>query len=136
MRGLSVVVAGFLIIGSQTGHADAARRKHHPLALHHAVVMHRPVVMRSAAGTPIQPTETIIRHRDGSATVIVIPRRRSYLDTGTEVSVGDRSFRDYMLPPGGDPGRPNWFYGPDTSGTGGYPLRPFDIPGFNPDTPF
>jgi hypothetical protein len=130
MRGLSVVIAGLLVVAAQAGYADAATRRHQP------VVMHRSGVMRSAAGTVIRPTETIIRHPDGSATVIVIPRRRSYLETGTEVSVGDRSFMDYMLPPGGDPGRPNWFYGPDTSGTGGYPLRPFDIPGFNPDTPF
>jgi hypothetical protein len=130
MRGLSAVIVGLLVVAAQTGPADAAIRGHQPIVAHH------PMVMRSAAGTVIQPTQTIIRHRDGSATVIVIPRRRSYLETGTEVSVGDRSFMDYMLPPGGDPGRPNWFYGPDTSGTGGYPLRPFDIPGFNPDTPF
>jgi hypothetical protein len=131
MRGLSAVVAGLLVVAAQAGSADAAIRKHQ------RVVMHRPVVMRSAAGTVIQPTRTIIRHPDGSATVIVIPRRRSYLETGTEVSPGDRSFMDYMLPPGGDPGRPNWFYGPDTTGTGGYPLpRPLYIPGFNPDTPF
>jgi hypothetical protein len=53
---------------------------------------------------------------------VVIPRRRSYLDTGTEVSVGDRKFHDYFSWPGGDPGRPNWFYGQDYQGTGHYPL--------------
>jgi hypothetical protein len=95
-------------------------------------------VMRTASGTVIQPTRTIIHHRDGSTTVIVIPRR-SYLDTGTEVSVGDRGFRDYALPPGGDPGHSNWTMGgPDLSGNGNYlPLQaPLQIPGFNPDTPF
>ncbi len=100
---------------------------------------HRPPVMveRSASGTIIQPTTTIINRPNGQRTVIVIPRQRSYLDTGTEVSVGDRGYMDYMLPPGGDPGRPNWFIGPDVQGRGSYPLPgPFSIPGFNPDTPF
>jgi hypothetical protein len=97
----------------------------------------QPVVEHSASGTVIQPTTTILHDGYGHTTVIVIPRRRSYLDTGTEVSVGDRSFQDYVLPPGGDPGRPNWFFGPDIQGNGGYPLpRPFYIPGLNPDTPF
>jgi hypothetical protein len=94
-------------------------------------------VERSASGTVIQPTTTIIPGPNGQRTVIVIPRRRSYLDTGTEVSVGDRSYMDYMLPPGGDPGRPNWWYGPDVQGRGSYPLPgAFSIPGFNPNSPF
>jgi hypothetical protein len=96
-----------------------------------------PVVERSASGTIIQPTTTIINGANGQRTVIVIPRQRSYLDTGTDVSVGDRSYMDYMLPPGGDPGRPNWFIGPDVQGRGSYPLPgPFSIPGYNPNTPF
>jgi hypothetical protein len=96
-----------------------------------------PVVERSASGTIIQPTTTIIPDGNGHSRVIVIPRRRSYLDTGTEVSVGDRSFRDYVLPPGGDPGRPNWFYGPDFQGTGRRPLpSAFDGTGLSPNTPF
>ncbi len=69
------------------------------------------------AGTVIQPTTTIIPDGNGHRTIIIIPRQRSYLDTGTEVSVGDRGFRDYMLPPGGDPGRPNWFVGPESRAT-------------------
>lgn len=96
-----------------------------------------PAVERSVSGTIIQPTTTIIPGPNGQRTVIVVPRKRSYLDTGTEVSVGDRGFMDYMLPPGGDPGRPNWFFGPDVGDAGGYPLpRSFYLPGFNPDTPF
>ena len=96
-----------------------------------------PVIERSASGTVIQPTRTILHDGYGHTTVIVIPRRRSYLDTGTEVSVGDRSFQDYVLPPGGDPGRPNWFFGPDVQGRGRYPLPgPFTLPGYNPYTPF
>ena len=97
----------------------------------------QPVVERSASGTIIQPTTTIIPDGYGHSRVIVIPRRRSYLDTGTEVSVGDRSFHDYVLPPGGDPGRPYWFYGPDLQGTGRRPLpSAFDGTGLNPNTPF
>ena len=96
-----------------------------------------PVVERSVSGTIIQPTTTIIPDGNGHSRVIVIPRRRSYLDTGTEVSVGDRSFRDYVLPPGGDPGRPNWFYGPDFQGTGRRPLpSAFDGTGLSPNNPF
>jgi hypothetical protein len=94
-------------------------------------------VERTASGTIIQPTTTIIPDGTGRARVIVIPRRRSYLDTGTEVSVGDRNFQDYVLPPGGDPGWPYWFFGPDVQGTGRYPLpSAFDGTGINPNTPF
>ena len=97
----------------------------------------RAVVERSASGTIIQPTTTIIPDGYGHSKVIVIPRRRSYLDTGTEVSVGDRTFRDYVLPPGGDPGRPYWFFGPDFQGTGRYPLpSAFDGTGLSPNNPF
>ena len=92
----------------------------------------------TAAGTVIQPTQTIIHDQYGHTTVIVVPRR-SYLDTGTEVSVGDRGFKDYMLPPTGDPGRQSWwFIGPDSTGQGqGFmPARPLYLPGYNPETPF
>jgi len=82
----------------------------------------QPVVERSASGTIIQPTTTIVPDGYGHSRVIVIPRRRSYLDTGTEVSVGDRKFNDYASWPGGDSGRPNLFYGWDYQGTGHYPL--------------
>jgi hypothetical protein len=108
----------------------AAAKKKQPLTP-------QPVVERSASGTIIQPTTTIIPDGNGHNKVIVIPRRRSYLDTGTEVSVGDRTFQDYVLPPGGDPGRPYWFYGPDFQGTGRRPLpSAFDGTGLNPNTPF
>ena len=93
--------------------ADAAKKQ--PLTP-------QPAVERSASGTIIQPTTTIVPDGYGHSRVIVIPRRRSYLDTGTEVSVGDRKFNDYASWPGGDPGRPNWFYGWDYQGTGHYPL--------------
>src|SRR5271156_6084303 len=95
-----------------------------------------PSVYRSAAGTVIQPTRTIIHNPDGTTTVITV-QRRSYLDPGTEVPVGYGSHFDYAFPPGGDPGRPYWFYGPDQSGIGGLPLaRPFFLPGINLNNPF
>ncbi len=40
-----------------------------------------PVELRSASGTVIQPTRTIIHNPDGTTTIIVVPRR-SYLDVG------------------------------------------------------
>jgi hypothetical protein len=92
-------------------------------------------VYRSAAGTIIQPTRTIIHNPDGTTTIIV--QRRSYLDPGTEVPVGYGSHMDYAFPPGGDPGRPYWFYGPDQHGIGGLPLaQPFLLPGINQSNPF
>ena len=95
------------------------------------------VVERSASGTVIQPTRTIIHHADGTTTVYVTPR--SYLDTGTEVSVGDRGFTNYIFPPGGDPGRSSvWYYGPDmTNVVGGFsPARPFYLPGLQSHQPY
>ena len=86
----------------------------------------RPVLERSASGTIIQPTTTIIPDGYGHNKIIVIPRRRSYLETGT-----------YVLPPGGDPGRPYWFFGPDFQGTGRKPLpSAFDGTGLSPNNPF
>lgn len=124
MRAFTVITTALAVVAAMAGSADAATKKQ------------QAVVVRSASGTVIEPTKTIIHDQYGHTTVIVVPRR-SYLDTGTEVSVGDRGFMDYALPPGGDPGRPNWFIGPDTQGAGGLPLpRAFDIPGFNPNTPY
>ena len=123
MRVFSVAAAALAVFAVQAGSAGATTKK----------VQSDPV-MRSASGTVIQPTKTIIHHQDGSTTVIVIPRR-SYLDTGTEVSVGDRHFRDYAMPPGGDPGRPNWTMGgPDLSGNGNYLPMPGAL--YFPETPF
>src|ERR1700728_3407305 len=90
-----------------------------------------PSVYRSAAGTVIQPTRTIIHNPDGSTTIITVPRR-SYLDPGTEVPVGYPSHLDYAFPPAGDPGQPYWYFGPDTAGVGSLPLaQPFLLPGFS-----
>lgn len=127
MRILSMIAAAGAVLALLCAPAGAATKKKPPSQ----------VVERTASGTIIQPTTTIIHDGSGHTTVIVIPRRRSYLDTGTEVSVGDRNFEDYFLPPGGDPGRPNWFAGPDYQGTGRYPLpSAFDGLGINPNTPF
>jgi hypothetical protein len=125
----AAAIAAFLAVvagsAALTAPANAATKKHDQ----------QPVeVARSASGTVIQPTTTILPDGQGHVRVLIIPRR-SYLDTGTEVSVGDRSYHDYVLPPGGDPGHQNWFFGPDVQGRGSYPLPgPFD--GVNSNSPF
>ena len=124
MRALMVLVAGGVVL-AVAGSAHAATKK-----------KHQPVVLRSASGTVIQPTRTIIHNTDGSTTIIVVPRR-SYHDPGTDVPVGYGSHMDYAFPPNGDPGEPYSFYGPDLNGIGGLPLtRPYWIPGYNPYNPF
>jgi hypothetical protein len=107
---IAAALSGF--IAAWVMPADAAQRQPAP----------QPVVERSASGTIIQPTATIVPDGTGGTRTIVIPRRRSYLDTGTEVSIGDRKFNDYFSWPGGDPGRPNWWFGWDYQGHGHYPL--------------
>jgi hypothetical protein len=124
MREFAVIVAALALVVGSAGAAGAAFKKYPPQP-----------VMRTASGTVIQPTKTIIHDGYGHTTVIVIPRR-SYLDTGTEVSVGDRKFTDYAYSPMGDPGRPNWFFGPPIAPSGGVPIpQPLYIPGFNPNIP-
>jgi hypothetical protein len=126
LRICAVIAAAAAVVAP--GSVVAATKKQQP----------SPVVERSAAGTVIQPTETIIHDQYGHTTVIVVPRR-SYLDTGTEVSPGDRKFRDYVFPAGGDPGRASrWFIGPDATGAVGYSLPGpnFMIPGFSPNSPY
>ena len=125
MRGIVVGVAaiGMISILTSAALAQTPNRKKQQL------------VERSAAGTVIQPTRTIIHHEDGTTTIITVPRR-SYLDPGTEVPVGYPGTQDYAFPPGGDPGRPYWYFGPDTAGIGGTPLaQPWLIPGFSPGYP-
>jgi hypothetical protein len=120
MRVIVSVAAGFAVLSAAVAApAMAATKKQ--------LAQQQPVpVARSAAGTVIKPTTTIYPDGTGHVRVIVIPRR-SYLDTGTEVSVGDRSFHDYVAFPAGDPGHQNWFFGPDVQGKGRYPLPgPFD----------
>ena len=124
MRALMVLVAGGVVL-AVAGSAHAATKK-----------KHQPVMLRSASGTVIQPTRTIIHNTDGSTTIIVVPRR-SYLDPGTDVPVGYGSHMDYAFPPNGDPGEPYSFYGPDLNGVGGVTLaRPFWLPGYNPYNPY
>jgi len=95
----------------------------------------QPPVQRTAAGTVIQPTRTIIHNPDGTTTVITVPRR-SYLDVGNEVPVGYPRTNDYAFPPNGDPGRPYWYFGPDLAGVGGAPLaQPDLLPGFGASYP-
>jgi len=124
MHKFAVVAAGLAVFSILAAPADAApKRRHYPVVV-------------GQGSTVVQPTRTIIHNSNGTTTIIVTPRR-SYLDPGTEVAPGEEKYMDYILPPGGDPGRPNWFYGPDMQGSGGYPLpRPFYIPGYNSATPF
>jgi len=125
MRAFMVLVAGGVVF-AVAGSANAATK----------TKKHQPVVLRSASGTVIQPTRTIIHNANGSTTVIVVPRR-SYLDPGTEVPVGYGSHMDYAFPPNGNPGEPYSFYGPDLNGIGGLSLaRPFWLPGFNQYNPY
>jgi hypothetical protein len=129
-----VIAAAVVSVATIASSVAAAATKKHSVVIPTAQDQNN-VVIRSARGTVIQPTRTIIHNANGTTTVIVVPRR-SYLDVGTEVSVGDTSYRDYMLPPNGDPGRPFWRYGPNWTGIG-YPMvGTFWLPGFNPNTPF
>ena len=125
MRKFIVITAALAVVSAHASLATAAPKQR------------TVAVERSASGTVIQPTRTIIHHHNGTTTVYVTPR--SYLDTGTEVSVGDRGFTNYIFPPGGDPGRSSvWYYGPDmTNVVGGFsPARPFYLPGFDPTEPY
>jgi len=124
-RGVAIVAALAAVSAVASGAHAQAKNKQQP-------------VERTASGTPIEPTRTIIHNPNGTTTVIVVPRR-SYLDPGNEVPAGYPGTRDYAFPPGGDPGRPYWYFGPDTAGIGGTPLaQPFLIPGFSPgySTPY
>jgi hypothetical protein len=75
MRKFVVIAAVLALASAQASLATAAPKKRSV------------VVERSASGTVIQPTRTIIHHPDGTTTIYVTPR--SYLDLGTEVSVVD-----------------------------------------------
>ena len=121
MRAVVVGVAAISLI-SALASAAAAQTPNRKL----------PPVQRSAAGTVIQPTRTIIHNLDGTTTIITVPRR-SYLDPGTEVPVGYPNHLDYAFPPGNDPGRPYWYFGPSELGAvGGIPLaQPFLVPGYS-----
>jgi hypothetical protein len=119
MRAFGFTIA-MLIVGLASAPSTVAAQK-----------KDQPQVLRSASGTVIQPTRTIIHYPNGTTKVIV--QRRSYLDPGTEVPVGYPSRLQYAFPVGGDPGRPYWFYGPDMNGVGGVTLAPwFHLPGLNP----
>ena len=100
MRAFAIVVATVALALAAVPSTLAAPRKNQPQ-----------VVFRSARGTPIQPTRTIIHNRDGTTTIITVSRR-SYLDPGTEVPVGYPGRMDYAFPPGGDRAGPIGSMGP------------------------
>jgi hypothetical protein len=125
MRAITpALLAAVVAFGLAASPADAAKKKKRVYS-----------APPSRAAVYPAPDRTVIRI-NGVTRIVV--NRRSYLDPGTEVSVGEGSYRDYVLPPGGDPGRSNWFMGgPDYRGAGSWPLpSAFDLPGFNPNTPF
>jgi hypothetical protein len=123
MRVIAFLIISAVAAGSASAQTSQTRKN-------------QPEVIRSVSGTVIQPTRTIIHNPNGTTTIITVPRR-SYLNPGTEVPVGYGSRMDYAFPPGGDPGRPYWFYGPDLGGIGGLPLaQPNLIPGYNPNNPY
>jgi hypothetical protein len=134
MRG-SAFVVGIAALGMVSAVPAAVFAQTPTYAHAHPKKKPAPVALRSANGTVLQPTRTIIHNPNGTTTVIVVPRR-SYLDVGNEVPVGYPGTKDYAFPPGGDPGRPYWYFGPDIAGVGGLPLaQPFLIPGFSPGYP-
>ena len=134
MRGVAafVAVAAFAAVSAVAHSASAQTPTDSSKSTTHKG---QPPVQRSAAGTVIQPTRTIIHNPDGTTTIITVPRR-SYLDVGNEVPVGYPRTNDYAFPPGGDPGRPYWYFGPDLAGVGGTPLaQPDLLPGFGASYP-
>ncbi len=72
---------------------------------------------------------------NGRAHTKITVRPRSYLDGGTEVNPGERKFSDYATPPTYMNGSPYAIWDPSGSHRAPLPL-PFELPGFNPYTPY
>lgn len=79
------------------------------------------------------PTEARPRHRGEiivikqyPRTKVIVTKRRSFLDAGTEVKPGDRKFTDYVYPPNY---RPQDVFDPIGNSRFSLP-RPWDLPGF------
>jgi hypothetical protein len=124
MRTFAVLLAAALTIAFGAGPSEAAKKKKRVVS---------PAARAVVAPAPA-PDRTVVTI-DGVTRIIV--NRRSYLDAGTEVSPGDRGYTHYVLPPSGDPGRSNWFMGPDVRGAGRWPLPgAYDLPGYSPYAPF
>ena len=85
MKSVAAAAAVAVIAAAFAVPADAQSRRQAP----------RPGVVTSG---PIQPTMTIYRTPEGRRYVVV--HRRSYLDAGTEVYPGSKSYTDYVFPPG------------------------------------
>jgi hypothetical protein len=82
-----------------------------------------------------QSERITIIDENGRARTRITVRPRSYLDGGTQVVPGERKFSDYAFPPTYMNGSAyaSW----DPTGTHRAPLpMPFELPGFNPYTPF
>ncbi len=82
-----------------------------------------------------QSERITIIDENGRARTRITVRPRSYLDGGTQVVPGERKFSDYAFPPTYMNGSAyaSW----DPTGTHRAPLpMPFELPGYNPYTPF
>jgi hypothetical protein len=82
-----------------------------------------------------QSERITIIDENGRARTRITVRPRSYLDGGTQVVPGERKFSDYAFPPTYMNGSAyaSW----DPTGNHRAPLpMPFQLPGFNPYTPF
>jgi hypothetical protein len=82
-----------------------------------------------------QSERITIIDENGRARTRITVRPRSYLDGGTQVVPGERKFSDYAFPPTYMNGSAyaSW----DPTGNHRSPLpMPFQLPGFNPYTPF
>jgi hypothetical protein len=82
-----------------------------------------------------QSERITIIDESGRARTRITVRPRSYLDGGTQVVPGERKFSDYAFPPTYMNGSPYAAW--DPTGTHRAPLpMPFELPGYNPYTPF
>ena len=81
-------------------------------------------------------TERItIVDENGRARTKITVRPRSYLDGGTQVFPGERKFTDYAFPPTYMNGSAYAAWDPTGSKRTSLPL-PFELPGYNPYTPY
>ncbi len=83
------------------------------------------VLTAEAEARPRDRGEIIVIKRE-ARTKVIVTKRRSFLDAGTEVKPGERKFTDYVYPPNY---RPSDVYDPIGNTRFSLP-RPWDLPGF------
>jgi hypothetical protein len=82
-----------------------------------------------------QSERITIIDENGRARTRITVRPRSYLDGGTQVVPGERKFSDYAFPPTYMNGSAYAAWDPTGNHRSPLPM-PFQLPGFNPYTPF